>query len=88
MFRWAVLIVCLLAAVAGLSIGVLNPESVSVALPGWSFELPLGSLLMATFALGLVAGLLLYLVFFQLPNRLRRVRSESAATRATPKRNA
>ncbi len=88
MFRWAVLIVCLIAAVAGLSIGVMNPDSVAVVLPGWSFELPLGSLLMATFALGLICGLLLYLIFFQLPNRLSRSRTESAAKREVPRHNA
>lgn len=88
MFRWTVLIVCLLAAVAGLSIGVLNPDSVSVVLPGWSFELPLGSLLMVTFAMGLLCGLLLYLIFFQLPSRLGRGRTESAARKEVPRHNA
>jgi uncharacterized integral membrane protein len=88
MFRWAVLIVCLLAAVAGLSIGVLNPDSVAVVLPGWSFELPLGSLLMATFALGLICGLLLYLIFFRLPNRLSRGRQSSVTRKDPPRQNA
>jgi uncharacterized integral membrane protein len=88
MFRWAILIFCLLAAGVGLSIGVLNPDPVEVILPGWSFELPLGSVLMATFAVGLLAGLLLYMIVFHLPNRLRRKQAASAARRAASKPNA
>jgi len=88
MFRWAVLVFCLLAAMAGLAIGVMNPEDVTVVLPGWSFELPLGSLLMATFALGLICGLALYMVLFYLPSRLRRSRGGAKARRAKPIRNA
>jgi uncharacterized integral membrane protein len=87
MFRWIVLIVSLLAGLAGLSIGVLNPDPVPVVLPGWAFELPLGSLLMLTFAVGLICGLLVYLVLFHLPSRLGRKRSGPAAKGGMPERH-
>jgi len=88
MFRWAIVIFCLLASAMGLSVGVLNPDPVAVVLPGWSFELPLGSVLMATFAVGLLVGLLLYMVVFHLPNRLRSKRKNSAAGRVANRHDA
>ena len=54
MFRWIVLVTCVFAVAIGLAIGVMNPEPVVVNLPGLTFSLPLGSLLMLVFALGLV----------------------------------
>ncbi|MEN1727830.1 MAG: lipopolysaccharide assembly protein LapA domain-containing protein [Pseudomonadota bacterium] len=88
MFRWTVLIACVLAALLGLAIGVLNPEPAAVALPGWSFELPLGSLLMLTFAVGLVCGLLIYMILFHLPARFGKRRAGSVAKSGLPERNA
>jgi len=88
MFRWIVLVTCLFAVAIGLAIGVMNPEPVVVNLPGLTFSLPLGSLLMLVFALGLVCGLLVYLMLFHLPSRLRRSRHPSVNEGQLPERNA
>lgn len=88
MFRWIVLITCVFAVAIGLAIGVMNPEPVVVNLPGLTFSLPLGSLLMLVFALGLVCGLLVYLMLFHLPSRLRRGRHQSVSEGQLPERNA
>ncbi|AKS41702.1 LapA family protein [Wenzhouxiangella marina] len=87
MFRWIVILSCLLAALIGLALGVMNPNPVTVSLPGWAFEMPLGSLLMLTFALGLVCGLVLYLLFFRLPARLGRRRAGPADQGRLPERH-
>ncbi len=78
MFRWIVLITCVLAAIIGLAIGVMNPDPVVVRLPGLTFSLPLGSLLMLVFSLGLFCGLLIYSLLFHLPSRLSRHRRRPA----------
>lgn len=88
MYRWIVLIACVFAIAIGLAIGVMNPEPVGVNLAGLTFSLPLGSLLMLVFALGLVCGLLVYLVLFHLPSRLRRGRHASVSEGQLPERNA
>ncbi len=88
MFRWIVLITCVLAVAIGLAIGVMNPDPVVVNLPGLTFSLPLGSLLMLVFALGLICGLLVYLMLFHLPSRLRRGRHGAASEGRLPERNA
>jgi uncharacterized integral membrane protein len=87
MYRWIVLIASLLAGLIGLVIGVLNPDPAAVVLPGWTFQLPLGSLLMLTFAAGLICGLLVYLILFHLPSRLSRSRSRSATKVDMPERH-
>jgi len=87
MFRWIVLIACLLAALSGLAVGVMNPEVVQVELPGLTFELALGSMLMLTFACGLMAGLILHVVLFSLPARFKKRRAGSATEGRLPERH-
>ena len=88
MFRWTALIACLLAASIGLAIGVMNPDTVLVALPGWSFELPLGSLLMLAFAVGVGCGLAVYMFLFHLPAWLNHRRARQVAKGDSLPRNA
>lgn len=89
MFRWIVLIACLLAAAVGLAVGVMNPELVDFSIPGNELSLPLGSLLVIFFVIGLVFGLLLFLFLFHLPSRLGRKASRSSVPAArSPKRHA
>lgn len=77
MFRWIVLIACLLAAAIGLAVGVMNPDPVDLRLPAFELSLPLGSLLVIVFSAGLAVGLLLFLVLFHLPSRFARKHARS-----------
>lgn len=79
MFRWIILIACLLAAAAGLAVGVMNPEPVDISLPGIDLKLALGSLIVVVFVAGLLTGLLLFLVLFHLPSRFARKSARSTA---------
>ncbi|MFU8831556.1 MAG: hypothetical protein ACNA7J_05295 [Wenzhouxiangella sp.] len=89
MFRWIVLIACVLAAAVGLAVGVMNPEPVRATLPGLEFEMALGSLLVIVFIAGVLVGSLLFLFFFHLPSRMIRRGSGSVSTRARlPDQNA
>ncbi|MDZ7789509.1 MAG: lipopolysaccharide assembly protein LapA domain-containing protein [Xanthomonadales bacterium] len=72
MFRWLLILFVLAAAVAGLVIGVLNAETVSLELLVIELSLPLGALVLLALALGLVLGLALSWLLFFLPGRLRR----------------
>ncbi len=77
MFRWLILVACVLAALFGLSVGVMNPDPIHASLPGFQIELALGSLLVLALACGVVMGFLACLILFYLPARLRRNRSSS-----------
>lgn len=72
MFRWLLILLVLLAAVAGLVVGVLNADPVSLDLIAIQVSLPLGALVLLALALGLVIGLVLAWLLFILPGRLRR----------------
>ncbi len=72
MFRWLLLISLALAAMAGLTLGVLNTEAVAVDLLIAEMAVPTGALMLGCFALGVICGLLLYLLLFAMPGRLRR----------------
>lgn len=72
MYRWLLLFAVLIAALAGLAIGVLNPDPVALQLAVFAPELPLGGLVLLVFASGVIAGLLLYWMLFDLPARIRR----------------
>ncbi len=89
MFRWIVLIACVLAAVVGLAVGVMNPDPVRATLPALEFEMALGSLLVIVFIAGVLVGSLLFVFFFYLPSRMTRRGVASASTRARlPDQNA
>ncbi len=91
MFRWLLLAFFLLAFVAGLVIGVLNPQIVALDLIMFDLALPLGALVLAAMVSGLMLGLILTYVLFVLPGRLvRRKRAESSAAgqRLTDQSNA
>lgn len=71
MFRWIVLLGCLLGVTIGLIVGVMNPQSVEVFLPGLEFSLGLGGLMMLVFVIGVMVGLVLFILLFWLPRRIR-----------------
>ncbi len=79
----------LLAAALGLVVGVLNPDPVALDLALVEPELPLGGLVLTVFALGVVAGLLVFWVMFDLPARLSRRGRERRKDKAAglPARN-
>ncbi len=79
MYRWLLLLACLIAAVAGLSVGVMNPDPVTLRLPGYAVELALGPLIMLVFVAGTVIGLVLFMVLFHLPSRWTRRRKASGS---------
>jgi uncharacterized membrane protein YciS (DUF1049 family) len=79
MFRWIVLIACVLAAATGLTVGVMNPQIVELSLPGSGFSLALGSLLVIVFSIGVAAGGLIFLLLFHLPLRVRRQRGANSS---------
>lgn len=89
MFRWILLIVCLLAALSGLALGVMNPEPVLARLPGLQIELALGSLLVMALAVGVIVGFFVCLLLFYLPAKLtRRQRLTGQEEARLPERNA
>ncbi|MEM7055252.1 MAG: LapA family protein [Pseudomonadota bacterium] len=59
MLRWALAVIVLLAAVAGLTLGVLNPDTATLDLGFLQLELSLGALIALAIAFGIVLGLLL-----------------------------
>ena len=72
MYRWLLLFLVLAAVVAGLVIGVLNPQTVTLDLLAISLNFPLGALVLAALAVGILLGLILAAVLFVLPSRLAR----------------
>lgn len=74
MYRWLLLIVVLVAMAAGLVVGILNPDTVSIDLLFVQFSLPLGALVLGAMMAGVLLGLLLALIVFVVPGRLRRRR--------------
>lgn len=71
MYRFAFILVTVLAVGLGLVIGTLNPETVLLDLLWIKLEWPLGLVLLAAGALGLLLGLLLAWFFSILPLRAR-----------------
>jgi lipopolysaccharide assembly protein A len=91
MFRWLLLAFFLVAVVAGLVIGVLNPQAVTLDLALFSLNLPLGALMLSALVLGVLFGLLLTVVLFVLPGRLagrRRSKTSAAGQQLTDQSNA
>jgi uncharacterized integral membrane protein len=90
MFRWLLLFLLLLAVVAGLVIGVLNPQTVELDLLALQLSLPLGALALAALAVGILIGLILAALLFALPARLTRrgTTGTSTDTRLTDQSNA
>lgn len=72
MYRWFLIVAVFLAAVAGLLIGVLNPDPIVLRLALFEPSLPLGALVLLIFALGVLVGMLLFWLLFALPAQLRR----------------
>jgi len=89
MFRWIILVACILAALLGLAVGVMNPDPVQARLPGFELELALGSLLILALVCGAVLGFVLCLILFYLPARLRGMgRTTRPKDESLPERNA
>lgn len=83
MFRVVLLILALLAAIAGLIIGSLNPDPLVIDLLIWRPEASAGLALVASFLMGMLAGLFLALALFGLPAGVRRVRRRSETSGST-----
>jgi uncharacterized membrane protein YciS (DUF1049 family) len=83
MFRWLLILVLLLAATAGLVLGVLNAEIVALNLVFTELNLPLGGLVLCAMALGLIAGLLLSWLLFIVPGRVKRARRSGSHRQGT-----
>lgn len=76
MYRWLLILLLLLAAVAGLVVGVLNGNPATLDLLFVELTLPLGGLVLLALAAGVLGGLVLAWLLFFLPARLkRRIRS-------------
>ncbi len=89
MFRWIILIACVLAALLGLAVGVMNPDPTLARLPGLEVELALGSLLVLALAVGVFLGFTICWLLFYLPVRLRQRRNYKRPEDETlPGRNA
>jgi putative membrane protein len=71
LYRFAFILVTLLAIALGLVVGTLNPDTVYLDLLWVQLEWPLGLVLLAAGALGLLLGLLLAWFFSILPLRAR-----------------
>ena len=84
MYRLAFIIVTALAVAFGLIVGTLNSDPIRVDLLWLQLEWPLGLLILAVFAVGLLVGLLLAWLFSILPKKaqLRRLRQREAAASA------
>lgn len=80
MYKWFLIVACVLAALFGLIIGVMNPEPVVLNLPAYSLELPLGPMLMLGFVAGFLLGLLVFLLLFYLPSRWTRTKPTSGSS--------
>jgi len=72
MFRWLLILLVLIAAIAGLVIGVLNAEPASLDLLAIDLTLPLGALVLLALTTGLLLGLVLAWLLFLLPGRFQR----------------
>jgi len=72
MFRWLLIILVLVAAIAGLAIGALNADRVVLDLALTRFSLPLGALVLIALVIGLLLGLVLAWAAFIIPARFRR----------------
>ena len=79
MYRVIFIVITILAVALGLLIGTLNSETVGVDLLWVQLQWPLGLLLLAACAAGLVLGLLLAWLFAILPLRSRLRRATGAA---------
>jgi len=72
MFRWLLIFLVLVAAVAGLVVGVLNAAPASLDLMVAEVTMPLGGLVLLAFATGVLVGLVLAWLLFLLPARMQR----------------
>jgi uncharacterized integral membrane protein len=71
LYRIGFIVVMVLAVVLGLLVGILNHDVVSVDLLWTQLDWPLGLLLMAALALGVLIGLALAWLFTVLPLRMK-----------------
>lgn len=80
MLRWLVGIVLVVGVAAGIFVGALNPEPVTLDLVALRWSASLGTVVVAGFAVGLVSGIALIAV-----SRLFRARGpRSAASASAP----
>lgn len=62
MWRWTLIVLVVLAAVLGMTVGALNPQIVAVDLLAWRMDAPLGAALIGAFVIGLAGGFVLALL--------------------------
>ena len=78
MWRWVLGLIVLVAAAAGLTLGVLNPDPATLDLIFFTLRLSLGALIALAIAFGIVLGLLLAPLIR--PRRKPQVSTASAVT--------
>jgi len=78
MFRWILLLLVVVAVAAGLAVGALNPDSVTLDLAVARIALPLGALVLCALAVGTVCGLVLAWLLFVIPGKLKAPRRRRA----------
>lgn len=66
------MVLVIMAIVAGLVVGVLNPDPVHLDLLVVQAALPLGALVMVALTIGVLLGLLLALLIYVIPGRFSR----------------
>ncbi len=72
MYRWLLLIAVFVAALVGLAVGVLNPDPVTLELALIAPTYPLGAMLLIVFGIGVLIGLIVYWLLFDVPARFKR----------------
>jgi uncharacterized integral membrane protein len=82
MYRIALVLTAMLAVLAGLVIGTLNAQAVSLDLLWFSLDWPLGLVVLAALSLGLLIGIGLTWLFAVLPERVRRRARQRSRTMA------
>lgn len=77
MFRWLLGLLLIAAGLLGVAIGVFNPQIVSFDLLIWSWQAPLGAVVVVSVVSGVLFGMLLFALGFALPARWKRWRRTS-----------
>lgn len=77
MFRWLLGLLLIAAAVLGVAIGVFNPQTVHFDLVIWSWQAPLGAVVVSGLVVGVLFGMLLFALGFAVPARWKRWRRKS-----------
>lgn len=81
MFRWLLTLLLIVSASLGVVIGLFNPQTAEFDLVLWSWQAPLGALVLAALVTGVVIGLLVFGLAFAAPARWSRWRGKRRTAR-------